>query len=168
LKINVGSGPYPLEGFINVDLYYPAQRADNAVALATFEANSADEIMASHILEHLGVHEAPIALARWHEVLQPGGLITVKVPNIVLTIRRWLEYYEANDPRLWGFRSQGLWGTQVHPGEHHRWGYDERLLRQLLAQTGFEDITIQFDLVWDQDSNEMLPLGLMATARKAK
>ena len=158
MKINAGSGGMELEGYENVDLYRPCNHPDDIRTLATFANHSADEILASHSLEHLGRDEAQIALRRWREVLKPGGRLTVIVPDVPQQIRLWLEWYERCDACVWGFRSQTIWGNQVYPGEFHLWGYDERSLRHVLSEAGFTVHSIEYVEGFDLD------LGVCPTA----
>ena len=51
--------------------------------LSRFEDHTFAEIYASHVLEHLGYQSAlPAALAEWHRVLKPEGLLMVSVPDL--------------------------------------------------------------------------------------
>jgi hypothetical protein len=46
-------------------------------AIGPYEA-----VYCSHALEHLYPHEVPIALAEFHRVLAPGGMVMVVVPDL--------------------------------------------------------------------------------------
>ncbi|MGQ0734071.1 MAG: class I SAM-dependent methyltransferase [Acidobacteriota bacterium] len=82
LRINVGCGQFPLDGWINVDVD-PRAKADVWHNLNDrpypFETASADAIVASHVLEHL---QEPFAvMAEFNRILRPGGRLTVRVPH---------------------------------------------------------------------------------------
>lgn len=167
MKLNVGCGSTWLEGFTNIDLYRAdAPVHDDARTLATFADDSADEILASHVLEHLGRYEAPAAVAAWKRVLKPGGILRVIVPDVPKQIKLWLRFYEADDPRVWEFRSFTIWGNQVHPGEYHKWGYDIHTLRQLLADAGFVSIALEYGPGLDTDLGDQETACIHAEARK--
>lgn len=142
LRLNLGCGADRRAGYVNVDLYTPADIKDDIVKLWKFRAGSAAEIYAAHCLEHLSRLEGQQAVARWCEVLQPGGELTVIVPDVVFNLRLFLEAYDKGTPDPWGFRAETIWGNQNHGGEFHRWGYDSRQLFRMLDAAGFTDIVI--------------------------
>jgi SAM-dependent methyltransferase len=82
LRINFGCGQFPTPGWINVDLD-PSARADVRHDLEQFpypfDTGSADEIVASHVLEHL--HQPFAAMAEFARIVRPGGHITIRVPH---------------------------------------------------------------------------------------
>ncbi len=50
-----------------------------------------DEILASHLIEHLPRHDVIRALREWYRVLKIGGKLIVRCPNFELYVREWLE-----------------------------------------------------------------------------
>ncbi len=85
VKLNLGCGrvsPQFFEDYVNVDLIkHPGVDVASNVKLLPFPDNYADEIYASHILEHFGTYEVTDVLKEWLRVLKPGGLIRIAVPN---------------------------------------------------------------------------------------
>ncbi len=81
LKLNLGCGKVPIEGYVNVDRR-PAPGVDLVVDLQRtswpFRDSQFDEVLASHILEHLIDMEA--AMREIHRVMKPGGLLKILVP----------------------------------------------------------------------------------------
>jgi len=142
LRLNLGSGPHPLDDFINIDLFAPADVKDDAVTLKQFQPGSIDEIVASHVLEHFGKHAGARALRRWWQLLAIGGRITITVPDVGMSMRAWLDAYN-NGGHVWEFRSRAIWGDQAHEGEYHKWGYDESSLRDAMLRAGFKGIKIR-------------------------
>jgi SAM-dependent methyltransferase len=81
-RINFGSGRFPVAGWINVDVD-PRAQPDVLHDLNSFpypfESASADEIVASHALEHT---TDPFAvMAEFARIVRPGGTITIRVPH---------------------------------------------------------------------------------------
>lgn len=82
LRINFGCGRFPEPGWVNVD-HDPRSAADVFHDLNQFPfpfgSGSADEILASHLLEHTA---DPFAtMAEFARILKPGGTLTVRVPH---------------------------------------------------------------------------------------
>lgn len=80
MKLNLGSGNEPLEGYVNVD----ARRSAGVQVVADlqrlpFAARSVEAVHASSVLEHF---EDPYAvLDEIHRVLLPDGRLTARVPS---------------------------------------------------------------------------------------
>ena len=76
LKLNLGSGDCPIQGYVNID-----RKTGQEAYPLSYEDRSVDEIRASHILEHFGLREAPEVLQHWVSKLRPGGILKVAVPD---------------------------------------------------------------------------------------
>jgi len=143
MKINVGSKNVALPDYLSVDLYWPdADIQDDARTLSKFLDNSVEEVYCAHMLEHLGRHEGIQALKSFYRVLRPKGKLVLIVPDVVGSIRRWLDVYDKGGD-VWGWYSACIWGNQQHEGEFHKSGYDRKLLERLLTAAGFVDIHIE-------------------------
>lgn len=81
-KLNLGSGEFKEEGYINVDWQASAQPDivhDLNILPYPFVDNSFNLIKASHVLEHL---DKPFAVMKeLHRLLESGGKLVVKVPH---------------------------------------------------------------------------------------
>jgi GT2 family glycosyltransferase/predicted SAM-dependent methyltransferase len=137
LRLNVGCGPFKLNGFINIDkskLVECDLRAD--VLDLPYEAGTVDEIYAGHILEHFNFIDGMKALYYWYSLLKEGGTISVTVPDFFYLARDYVAkptadgLKEFNDTYVY---SEG----QESP---HRYAYDENLLRQAMGDAGFSDL----------------------------
>lgn len=139
VKINVGCGEVPLPGYINVDLH--DDRADvkmDARNLALAD-HSVDEIYTSHLLEHLGKNDVPVALKEWARVLKAGGILHMNLPNLEWCLKNWLSKTESEK---WGFALDTIFGMQKNDGEYHKTGFTKERLTTLLKEAGFEGIAI--------------------------
>lgn len=83
LKINLGSGGRPKTGFMNVDKSPLSPSVDLVYDLNLypwpFESDSADEIEADHVLEHLNDRDA--AMREMHRILKPAARAVIRVPH---------------------------------------------------------------------------------------
>jgi SAM-dependent methyltransferase len=86
MKLNLGCGQNKLAGYVNVDKYAacePDRIADLEVIPWPFADGSADEIMMTHVLEHLG-RDTDVFLSiikEIHRVLKPGAKLHIRVPH---------------------------------------------------------------------------------------
>ena len=83
MKLNLGSGGEPREGYLNIDKNPRAPRVDVVHDLDRypwpFESEVADEILMEHCLEHLIDHNR--AMKEIHRILKKGGLARISVPH---------------------------------------------------------------------------------------
>jgi hypothetical protein len=100
LRLNIGSDVGQIAGFVNID-FNPEVKPDictDAKDLSMIETGTVDEILASHILEHLTYDDGLIALKEWLRVLKPMGMLTVATPDVTQVYAmmkhgaRWGEY----------------------------------------------------------------------------
>ncbi len=136
IKLNLGCYDRKLYGFVNVDIRSDVEPdvVDNAFTLSKFEKNSVDLIYACHMLEHGDYGECESALKRWHEVLKPGGTLRLAVPDMEA---HFAHYYYHKDLRV---LHSTFWGSQRHPYDFHKNGWDFKKLKEDLESTGFADV----------------------------
>lgn len=80
IKLNLGSGRYPEEGFLNVDIV-PLPGVDVVADLDQpwpWPDESAEMIIASHLFEH--VDKPLLFMAEAWRVLAPDGILDIRVP----------------------------------------------------------------------------------------
>lgn len=144
VRLNVGSGSKRIEGYLSCDFAdnYSGNPPDVVcdVRKLPFDADSVDEILAVHILEHLYVWEAEATILEWKRVLKPGGKLIIEVPCLDKIINRFIKFEGAPPINL------GMWGLYGDPSYKdermtHRWCYSSNQLRALLDQCKMSDIT---------------------------
>jgi SAM-dependent methyltransferase len=82
IKLNLGSGPVNLTGWINCDIdkqYNVDKHFDMNKFPYPFKAGYADQILLSHVLEHL---DNPVKVMNelWR-ISKPGALVEIRVPH---------------------------------------------------------------------------------------
>jgi len=154
MKLNLASHGDNREGFINVDFDHPTADIKADVSALPFQNDTADVILAYHILEHFrsGGYESHLsnplnpktamdALAEWRRVLKPGGTLEIKVPDFEKIV--WLYYHfpqwsrsesSVNPP----FGSYSDW---VVSNGQHQCLFDKTTMNKLLLLCGFTNIT---------------------------
>ena len=138
VKLNVGSGIDPKEGYINIDKYDPSADIQADALSLPYENNSINEIYSSHTLEHFNKYNVPKVLNEWYRVLNYDGKLAMDLPNFEACVKNWL----ASDDKM-GFPLDTLFGLQTREGEEHKIGFTRETLYKLLLDSGFTDITIK-------------------------
>jgi 2-polyprenyl-3-methyl-5-hydroxy-6-metoxy-1,4-benzoquinol methylase len=109
---------------------------------ARYPTGGFDAVVFWHSLEH--IRRADLAIARAAELLRPGGVLAVAVPNS-----------ESLQARLFG----GHWFHLDVPRHYHHFG--ERSLRRLLDRSGFDVDDVGH---WNGEQN---PYGVLQSALNA-
>lgn len=143
MKIEVGAGTKGREGYVHVDAVEleGVDVVDDGRTLSSFERGVAEEVFSHWFLEHLALHEVVPTLARWMEVLRPGGMVHVVTNNHEahnaclqeghITWQEWayLVYAVSNKP------GYNLWDV-------HKSAWNRDLLAETLSAAGFVDVTV--------------------------
>ncbi len=141
VRLNLGCGPRPLEGFVNVDLLEgPGVDvvADVGGSLP-FGDGEVELIYASHVLEHLPTAQVPVVLREWRRVLRDGGVVLIGVPDLdriakLLSSRSgW--FTPPNEPWV-----GVVYGGQKDDLDFHKTGFTAPSLAALLESTGFGSV----------------------------
>ncbi len=114
--------------------------------------NTIDEILASHVLEHLSYSDVDVVVQEMYRVLKPGGKVIIDVPDLEAMVRIWLDLPEE---RRWGPESRAfaaIFGTQQDEGNFHKNGFTKARLRKVLADVGFRSIEVKSKLSHGTDS----------------
>src|SRR4051812_34057053 len=86
MKLNLGCGNTKLDGFVNCDMQAscnPDRIVDLEVLPWPFADNCADEVVLSHVLEHLG-ESAKVYLAvikELYRICAPDAVVRIAVPH---------------------------------------------------------------------------------------
>jgi predicted SAM-dependent methyltransferase len=139
IKINLGCGHVPLDGYLNVD-----RRALPGVDIVAevddlpFEANELDEIFSAHLIEHFPQEELKRKLLPyWLGLLKPGGMLRAVVPDADGMINAY-KSGEYDFDRL----RDVTYGGQDYDGDFHYNMLNISSMTRLLQDAGFEDIIV--------------------------
>lgn len=151
LCIEIGCGNNPRNGFVRCDIKaLPHVDYICAADQLPFEDNSVSEVYSRHLIEHLSLPQFLKTLAEWNRVLKTNGEVYIICPNLLWHLQQIINgthssFYKKNsgeNHRYWGFGS--LFGWQQDEYDTHKFGYYFKLLRDILAEFGFnciEDLT---------------------------
>lgn len=130
LKLNLGGGTGPeIPGYEVVD-----RKSGSEVYPLAYPDGCADEIRASHVLEHLPFNTTLAAVEDWVRVLKPGGKLKVAVPDLNFII----DHLKAGnrDLPLEGY----LMGGQTDENDFHHAVFTENKLRNIMYGLGLRKI----------------------------
>lgn len=148
LRLNIGCGPNPLAGWVNVDVAR-GPGIDVVWDLRhglPFPDESCAVVFGEHVIEHMP-KEAAAALAReaWR-VLQPGGVLRLSTPDAGRYLRSYAGDREfLNHPNFGGPAETALErvNQMMREGGQHLWAYDAESLLLLLGRAGFSSVAEQ-------------------------
>lgn len=141
IKVNLGCGNIILDGWVNVDKYNPKANVQADVLDLPFEDNSVDEVLLSHVIEHVSYRKTVDLLEEIHRILKPSGKFFIAYPDWKGCMEAFME--NRNGER-WKWWVQTLYGSQTDAGQYHVAPIiTDRLLEQL-REVGFGE----FDVNW--------------------
>lgn len=141
MKINLGCGSTPLEGYINVDKdtvedlreRYPNRNFPDNIIIKNWDIfnlpvkdNSVDEIRSDCLFEHLNFKEEKKAFYEVKRVLKKGGVFHLSVPDFEDVVKAWLkaeddwkDWYRDDDEAI----EQQHWFGNYEYSYKNKWGY---------------------------------------------
>jgi hypothetical protein len=128
VKLNIGSGEFPMDGWVNIDLFPPA---DIVGDVREMEFEGARAVNMDHSLEHFSYHEVAHLLRTIHSWCVSGADIRIEVPDMGEIMRRG-----DTDPLGMIY----TYGAQSREGEFHLCGFTDASLKGLLEACGFKDV----------------------------
>jgi len=142
VKINIGAGQTQLDGFVAIDRKTGGEAFPLSNDGKLIDADSADEIRASHILEHFPNEDVGEVLKNWVDVLKPGARIRISVPDIdkILAMR------ESGDDQ-W---ARYLMGGHIDANDYHSAVFSSDSLTRALEDVGLVNVK-----PWHSDNTDM-------------
>lgn len=166
MKLNVGSGPKEQEGYVNIDKFNPGVGIIAYAEALPFVDGSIEEILASHLIEHLVPAEQNTVFREWHRVLASGGKLVIRCPNFDLYVKEYLE--ASNEQRArnpWFLRY--IFGWRDRPGQFHCDGFTRDRLQRTLCRYGFEEVSCKLIETRQKRGVQYRPNGdILCEARK--
>lgn len=151
MKYNLGSGEHPLDGYINID----RKQGGEAFPL-DIPDDSADEIRASHVLEHFEHGMTERIVKHWASKLKPGGVLKIAVPDFDVIAKAYLEGSEAP---IEGY----VMGGQVDDDDFHKSLFNAGTLTEHFRAANLTDIAR-----WDSDAPDCSRLPISLNLRAVK
>jgi hypothetical protein len=148
IRFNMGSGQDRIPGYMGVDMHNPAADIKQDLMKLDLPDGCADEIMASHVIEHIPRHRTPDILTKWFNALKAGGKLVLETPNLEALCRDFIEQ-SGPDKHTTAMCMFGAYVDHVTPETQekgalspHLWGYTPETLSSLCETIGFKEIQI--------------------------
>ncbi len=159
IRLNVGAGHIPVDGYLNVD-FRPLPGIDVVADIKElpFEPGELTEIFSSHVLEHFPREELRrTILPAWISLLKDGGTLVAIVPDIQSMVD------EVATGRMPFDQFIGVvYGGQEYEGDFHFAGYSQDSLTELLEQAGLTEVKVR---EFGRPNGDCLEMEVEATRR---
>lgn len=151
-KLQIGCGPFPLEGWFNTDVLTNLHKGSpiymDAGKPFPMPDASFDYVYSEHLFEHLTYPQATNMLKECYRILKPNGVLRMATPNLQFLVNLYLHPEEEINHKYIEFNTQmsGLPSSPVYTVNyfHTTWGhkiiYDPETLSNFLRENGFKDI----------------------------
>ena len=134
MKIEIGSGEYPKDGYTHMDYRegLPHQEIAASIFELPFKDNSIEQFCLFNILEHLSHLKIGSAIAELYRATKIGGSLLIYVPNLIELCRMAI-----NNEYPFGDLITFFYGQQNYPENFHKTGFSPESLCGYLTQAGF-------------------------------
>jgi len=139
MKLNLGCGKRNFgKDWIHIDGSNYEHIHSHDIENLPFEENTVDIIYASHVFEYFDREECVNVLQKWKNVLKPGGILRLAVPNFEEYTRLYSNGKITLDQCLGPL--YGKWKMTETETIYHKTTYDYVSLKQILENNGFKDV----------------------------
>lgn len=164
-KLEIGSGYNPHDGYIHLDVRGDLPKVNYVCNIERetlpFGDNSFKEVLANHVIEHISWRKLPFVLGEWLRVLEPGGKLVLRTPDLKFICETYLleqttpeyppdeKFIKENlsseiTPAWWA--NLKLFSGQDYEANFHRVCFDFDMLHRVLRRVGFSDaFRVQLD-----------------------
>jgi predicted SAM-dependent methyltransferase len=148
LKLNIGCGPNPKQGWVNVDLADTADLTLDMRESIPLPNGCCQTIYSEHFFEHLDYPgDAKSFLSECYRLLEAGGKFSAGVPDtewpIISYANRQEEYFafakRFHHPKWCRTRMDSINYHFRQDGEH-RYAYDYETFELILVEAGFTNV----------------------------
>lgn len=134
IRVEIGSGDNPRPGYIGIDIREGKGDFCASAMCLPLGDESACEIYAAHVIEHIPLDDIHDMLCHWHTKLAPGGKLHIICPNL-----RWVCHEIDSSPYgpHYDFMVRHLYGMQDYAENFHYAGFTVEDMVLRLKEAGF-------------------------------
>jgi predicted SAM-dependent methyltransferase len=131
LLLHLGSGTERLTGWVNVDLYFPAELCLDLTRPLPIPDACADAIYSQHFIEHIEKPATVRLIGECARVLKPGGWLRIATPDLGAHVKEYLDNVDT------GAADALNAAMRAHD---HIYLYDFATLAGIFAQAGLAEV----------------------------
>lgn len=154
MRIEIGPGVDPQPGYTHfvdarsdiaeklnkIGKFYHLDFARDGL-VPTFGKNVADRILAIHMLEHVGQDKQDFFFHQAKQVLKPGGVLEVHVPNFDAIVKLYQTWKDRKDlDKMMDHMQVILFGAGEGWHDKHRIAYNWQMLEHRFIRNGFNNV----------------------------
>ena len=148
IKFNMGCGRDRIDGHLGVDKFSDISDIKEDLLEIELPINCADEILASHVIEHISHVKIIELFTKWYNTLKLNGKLILEMPDLEALCKA---FETANDQEreMLTLCIYGAFAPYVTPetikngtASPHFWGYYPKILVNILSMVGFKDIQV--------------------------
>lgn len=146
-KLNLGSGVVLLDDYVNFDAVSIERRGKKTDVLGRIEdivgifgENRFDEILCTHVIEHLWPNDGLKMLQDCFSILAPNGVLVLEAPSVQGIIELYNEGHPMYKEGISAVIDM-LYGTGKHAWKelgYHKWGYTVDTAAKAMESVGFK------------------------------
>ncbi len=136
MKLNLGCGGVYKKEYLNIDAFDStvADKIMSAVDL-DLKDNSVEEIIASQLIEHLGLMSSIYTLSECYRVLESKGTLIIETPDIKTSFKKYITGGREDRKNILPW----IYGLE-NPGLQHKFCFPDDLLGEICKNIGFTNI----------------------------
>jgi predicted SAM-dependent methyltransferase len=144
LRLHLGSGSQPKDGWLNIDLAGdPIDLAWNLAHGIPFADGSVDAIFHEHLLEHIPLRAGASLMDECLRVLKPGGILRIGVPDAGALLRSYVGDGERIEDIHPGRPTRMLAVQELFYWHRHTTMFDDETLALMFRAAGFPDPAVR-------------------------
>jgi predicted SAM-dependent methyltransferase len=161
MKLHLGCGKNVKEGYINIDGYVEGENIVKMDILhMDYPAESADEVLAEHLFEHIPFKDEEQLFRECFRVLKKGGKLVVETPDMEWLCEQFLkakdeftEFYKVGAvdhyyghgrsvEHRWGMITTHFFGNQNGGGQFHYNAFTKQKFIDISKMIGFSNCEV--------------------------
>ena len=143
LNLNMGCGANKIKGYINIDTEVsvkPDLVCNFVTETLPFKANSVDQILLFHTIEHIPRRARREFLTKLYKLLKPKtGNIIISYPEFLKCVDNWKTNFRGKKE----FWEATLYGRQLYPSDYHVTIMHTPDFKRQLVECGFTDLNVK-------------------------
>jgi predicted SAM-dependent methyltransferase len=150
VKLNIGCGTDYKKGWLNID----NNSDDNIDKLdlnwdlrekLPFDDESVDFIYSEHFFEHLTPEEGKKTIKDLMDLVKPGGVMRIAMPDLEVVVNTYLNVPLDKDPviaahKMDFIKTRAEWMNMTFSWWGHKWIYDYEELQRRLEEIGYTNV----------------------------